>query len=481
MNRIRVAFPLSRGCRRVILLATAGLLWLSFAATAGAQSVSENANPSGFRAPEYGSHDYIQPDTVYVPASSIARPEDASKFAHTDYVIANPNREAVPSPSAKPNATAENPGSLACIYGLIKPYGGCTPQGGAGRHVVTGKGTGGWGAIALVDAFDNPNAATDYATFSKQYHLPTTGFTQAYANSTNAPGASCSGTPPTSTDWAVEESLDIEYAHAMAPDAQIILVEACSNSTADLLAAEDYATKLVAAAGGGDISNSWGGGESSGETSDDTHFFAQTPNLSIVYFASAGDNGCGAQWPSSSPWVVSAGGTTINRDPKTHKFLSESCWAGSGGGTSLDETYQTAFSGGFMGPWADYQYPIFGEAARATPDFAFEADPASGVNVFSQFGAGGWLVVGGTSVASPALAGLVNLAGNKLGSNFSTQGGVSGGFYNNQENNLLYSQLPAATYSKNFFDVTQGSNKCTVGPGWDYCTGVGTPRGLIGK
>jgi hypothetical protein len=106
MNRIRIAVPLSRGCRRAGWLAAAALFWLGFAAPAGAQGVSESANPSGFIAPEYGSHSYVQPDTVYVPASSVARPEDAGKFAHTDYVIANPNREAVPTATNKPDRPA---------------------------------------------------------------------------------------------------------------------------------------------------------------------------------------------------------------------------------------------------------------------------------------------------------------------------------------------------------------------------------------
>ncbi|HXZ89019.1 MAG TPA: hypothetical protein VEF07_10625, partial [Candidatus Binataceae bacterium] len=254
INRTLKNFPEKRRAFQVrckaISLAAAALFLLSFAALAGAQDVSDRANPSGFVAPEYGTHSYVQPDTVYVPETSIARPEDAGKFAHTDYVLANPDREAVPLSAPKPNPAFENPGSLACIYGLIKPYSGCTPQGGAGKHVVFNKKTpAGWGAIALVDAFDNPNAATDYATFSKQYHLPTTGFTVAYANSGNTGGAaSCGGTPPSNAGWALEESLDIEYAHAMAPTAQIILVEACSASLADLVAAENYATTLVTAA-----------------------------------------------------------------------------------------------------------------------------------------------------------------------------------------------------------------------------------------
>ena len=471
-------------CRQAVWLAIAALFSLTFVALAQAQSPTATENPpDSLLLQEFGARSYTPPANVYIPPSSVERPEDAGKFAHTDYVIASPTGDAVPA-SALPNPNGENPGSLSCVYGLIPHYNaGCTQAGGVGKHPPT---TGGWGAIALVDAFDNPNAATDYVTFAKKYGLPTTGFTKALANSVNAPGASCGGMPPTNAGWALEESLDIEYAHAMAPAAKIILVEACSNSFSDLLAAENYASQLVTAAGGGDISNSWGSGEFGGETSFDIFFHHNATGVTqqnIVYFASAGDSGCGAAYPSSSPWVVSAGGTAVNRD-LTHHFTGESCWAGSGGGTSSQETYATAYTGANTGPWANYQYPIFGQANRATPDLSFDADPATGVNVYSQFFAGStaaWLVLGGTSVASPALAGIVNLAKNKLGSYFLPPANPTGP-YNNEEDNLLYSQLPMATsYSKNFYDVISGSNGCSVVPSWDYCTGVGSPRGLLGK
>jgi subtilase family serine protease len=266
-------------------------------------------------------------------------------------------------------------------------------------------------------------------------------------------------------------------------NARIYLVEACSNSNANLLYAERVAAGLVAAAGGGDISNSWGGGEFKGETSDDFYFYYnynQYPKVSdITFFASAGDSGCSAAWPSSSPWVVSAGGTTVNRNSDGN-FTSESCWAGSGGGTSSQETWSNAFTSGNTGAWADYQYPIFGQSSRRTPDFSFDANPASGVIVYDAYN-GGFFVVGGTSVASPSLAGIVNNANNRLGSYFLPTANPSG-FFNNEENNLLYSQLPAVTaYSANFYDITTGSNGCFVGKSWDYCTGVGSPRGLLGK
>jgi subtilase family serine protease len=118
-------------------------------------------------------------------------------------------------------------------------------------------------------------------------------------------------------------------------------------------------------------------------------------------------------------------------------------------------------------------------ASRQTPDFAFDADPASGVNVYNGYN-GGWFVVGGTSVASPSLAGIVNLANNRLGSYFLPPVNPAG-YYTNEENNLLYAQLPARIGTVNFYDVKTGSNGCTVRANWDYCTGVGSPRGLLGK
>ena len=419
--------------------------------------------------------------TVITPDSSVVRPEDAGVRAHTNYLIFVPEGRQLSSPS--PDFTfAETLASMGCVYNVGPRYAGCNPSTGGTNHP-----NGGWGAIALVDAYDNPNAASDLAFFSSYWGLPAANFTKIYANSSfgticngpNCLSASCSGVPPGDTGWGVEEDLDIEWAHVMAPSAKIYLVEACSNSDNDLFYAEAVAGIKVLAAGGGDIANSWGGGEFSGETFYDS--FLGGPYSSywqrISYFASAGDSGLGAAYPSSSPWVISAGGTTVNRDASGN-FLSESCWAGSGGGTSSQELWQSPpnITNG-MGPWSDYQYELFGMGARATPDFSFNADPASGVYVYVTYGQGGWLVVGGTSVASPALAGVVNAANNRLG-----QAPTGGGYRFTAEDDLLYAQLLSNTaYKVNFYDVTTGSNGASAGPGWDYCTGVGTPRGKLGK
>ncbi len=414
--------------------------------------------------------------TVIVPESSVVRAEDAGVRAHTNLLIFVP--EGHPLASINPDDTfAETPASLGCVYQVGPIYSGCNPANGGTKHP-----TGGWGAIALVDAYNNPDAAPDLSTFSSHFGLPAATFTKVYANtsfgSLNGLTASCSGAPADNADWGLEEDLDIQWAHAMAPSAHIFLVEACSNSYTDLLFAEQVAGIKVTSAGGGDVSNSWGSGEFSTEVNEDKYFYRYYWQ-GTVYFASAGDSGWGATYPSSSPWIVSAGGTTVNRDPNGN-FLSESCWSGSGGGVSDYELWQNppSISNG-MGPWSDFQYELFGEGPRTTPDIAFDADPNSGVYVYDSYGYGGWVVVGGTSVASPSLAGIVNNANNQLG-----QASPGGSHYHTGENNLLYSQLNALTaYSTNFYDVTAGSNGSghNAGPGYDQCTGIGTPRGKLGK
>ena len=245
------------------------------------------------------------------------------------------------------------------------------------------------------------------------------------------------------------------------------------------------------------MSNSWGSGEFSGEgayNADFTVFGTGTDGYPIQAFASAGDDGCGAAYPSSNPWLISAGGTSIYRN-SNGTFASEGCWSGSGGGTSAEIVWapatatgneQPSFNNNDTGPWTDFQYPIFYEASRATPDFAFNSDPYSGVALYSSYAFGGWSCCwGGTSEASPSLAAIVDRSNNRLSSCF--YNGVDGYcYYTNQEDSLLYSQLPTATaYAVNFYDITPATgpntNGCTVASGWDYCTGVGSPRGILGK
>jgi hypothetical protein len=292
-----------------------------------------------------GAAPYVSPANVFVPESSRQQFGDEGRRAHTNYHVRNlkgvqpRSLEDLamnpPADNPEPNATfAEYPASLACLYGMGPGYVGCTPTNNSALNA-----RGGERAIAVVIAYDNPTVLSDLQTFSSYFGLPAPNFLKVYANG----NGSCV-TPPFNSGWALESALDTQWSHAMAPSAKIILVEACSNSYADLMYAEQIAEQRVLAYGGGQVTNSWSSGEFSTESTDwDWVFRANwAAGKPISFFFSAGDAGLGAQYPSSSPWVVSAGGTTINRDPNTLGFLSESCWAGSGGGTSAYETTAAA-------------------------------------------------------------------------------------------------------------------------------------------
>src|SRR5579864_5084076 len=436
---------------------------LSFALGAMAQEAPRASTgqalplPTTERTPQSGS--------LFTPASSKEQPAGR---VHTTYVLRSLDGNqpvVVHTPtslsSIAPSGTVEEavtPQSLGCIYVASPASAGCIPNYSSGSGGPTAAG---YGAIALVDAFDNPNAASDLAAFDSYWGLLPPTFVKVYANG----NGSCT-TPPADAGWSVESSMDIEYAHVFAPKAAIILVEACSSSWTDLLYAEQVAFNYIVAhyPAGGQVSNSWQGGEFSGQIADDSFFadfnynWADGYKTPILAFASSGDGGLGVGYPSTNPWLISAGGTSILRNSSTLKFSSESCWGGSGGGTSTVETYATSFTGGNTGPWANFQYQLFGQANRATPDMSFNADPASGAWIYSGYGLGGWGVVGGTSLSSPALAGIVNRMGNKLGSIYLTPVTSSVDWFSTLENNLLYAQLATAKMKSSFYDVKTGSN-----------------------
>lgn len=382
---------------------------------------------------------------VMSPASSIPRAGDKGVRAHTHLQVFIPE-DAVPlvgPPFA--GLGFETPASLACVYSLAPRTSSCNP------NVVTANPTGGFGAIAVVDAFHYPTALTDLQTFSTQFGLKAPNLTVVFASGTK-PAQDPSG------GWELEAALDLEWAHAMAPDAKLILVEARSNSLNDLLAAERVAGSLVARAGGGEVSNSWGSDEFAGETSFDSVF----TTAGVVYFASSGDQP-GVQYPAASPNVVAAGGTTTARNPATANFLSERAWDLAGSGLSAFEPRPV---------YQDIIQSIVG-SKRGVPDLSFDSNPVTGAWVFDSTpvqGAGsGWFIVGGTSLASPALAGIVNAAGNRLGSSAA-------------ELNLIYNNLAITT---DFNDINNGFCGPTAGfstkLGWDLCTGIGSVKSKTGK
>jgi subtilase family serine protease len=291
--------------------------------------------------------------------------------------------------------------------------------------------------IAIVDAYDDPTAEADLNTFSTGagFGLPACTTANGCFRKIDQNG----GTryPRADGGWALEISLDVQWAHAIAPGAKILLVEAASNSFTNLMAAEDYAKSHAQY-----VSNSWGGAEFSGEASYDGHF-AQ-PGVS--FFVAAGDNGTPAEYPSSSPNVISVGGTTLHFD-RSGAFTGETGWSSGGGGCSQYETAPAAQSG-FSGYG---NVPCLGN--RATPDVALDADPASGVSVYDSTktqGQTGWFVVGGTSASSPMMAARSAVAGAVVNSAY---------VYGN---------------SIGYRDITSGNNGAPCLVGFDLCTGRGS-------
>ncbi|MGZ4133155.1 MAG: S53 family peptidase [Actinomycetota bacterium] len=289
--------------------------------------------------------------------------------------------------------------------------------------------------VAIVDAYDLPTAEKDLNVFSSQFGLPACTTANGCFKKVNQTGGT--SYPRYNSGWGLEIALDIEWAHAIAPGAKILLVEAKTNSFTNLLAAEDYA-----AAHATYVSNSWGASEFSSEASYDSHF----TKSGVSFFVSAGDAGLPAQYPSSSPGVISVGGTTLHFD-SSGNVTSETGWSSGGGGCSTYETATSAQS--TLGGYAQVNC----NGKRGTPDLSLDADPNSGAAVYdsSRYNGGtGWYQVGGTSLSSPMAAGRAADTGAVVNSAY-----VYG-------NNIT------------FRDITSGNNGAPCLTGYDLCTGRGS-------
>ena len=299
--------------------------------------------------------------------------------------------------------------------------------------------------VAIVDAYNDPNAESDLGVYRSQFGIAACTTANGCFRKVNQSG----GTkyPRNNGGWAQEISLDLDMVSAVCPNCHILLVEASSNSFANLVAAVDEAAAL----GATEISNSYGGSEFSGETGDDSHF--NRPGIAIT--ASSGDGGYGVEYPAASQYVTAAGGTTLNHATNTRGW-TETAWSGSGSGCSAYEPQPT---------WQAANSNITSVCGRrAVADVSAVADPNTGVSVYDSFsyqGNSGWLVFGGTSVASPIIASVFALAG-----------GVA-----------TYSASYPYGNSSMLFDTTSGSNGscgnilCNATSGWDGPTGLGTPNG----
>jgi hypothetical protein len=386
--------------------------------------------------------------------------------------VAVPNLQATPvaAPADQAATPLAGPGGFAG-----GPYTPAQIQNAYGFNQLsqTGKGQ----TIAIVDAYDDPNIVKDLAYFdspSTGFNLPALTSSKTIGSSNNTPtptitkmnefgqviggsgGTGGTARPPrANSGWALEISLDVEWAHAIAPQANILLVEANSSYYSDLLQAVQTAVNQGASV----VSMSWGGGEFSGETSYDSTYFASLlkthPNVTFV--ASSGDTGGVVEWPAVSPYVLSVGGTNLQADANG-VYGSESAWTDGGGGVSAVES-QPSFQTGIV---------TQSSTKRTTPDVAYNADPNSGVYIWDSYpyyGQAGWWEIGGTSAGAPQWSGLLALA---------DQGRVdNSGKPLGQAQYAIYSD-----YKSNpgdFNDIATGSNGFAAGKGYDLATGLGTP------
>jgi hypothetical protein len=353
------------------------------------------------------------------------------------------------------SATAAHPTFVLGPLGGTGPAGGFTPaqmQAGYGFSSISFNGTAGTGSgetIAIVDAYNDPDAQSNLNTFDTEFNLAST--TVKVVNETG--GTNLPGTDPTG-GWELEESLDVQWAHAMAPGASILLVEASSANDSDLLTAVAYA-----AAHANVVSMSWGGSEFSGETSYDSDF--DQPGVAFV--ASSGDEGAPAEWPAASPNVLSVGGTDLTLS-SSNAWSSETGWSGSGGGPSAYES-QPSYQTGIVTQQS---------TARATPDVAYDADPSTGVSVYDSYPYEGetldWVEVGGTSAGAPNWSALLAIAdqGRALGVESALNSSSA-----QQVMDILYQN------TSDFHDITTGTStgdpEYSAGTGYDYVTGLGSP------
>jgi hypothetical protein len=388
-----------------------------------------------------------------------AAPSQAAP-AQAATVKAAPVKAAVSTVKYDNSCAAATPGHRTCFAlhrtditqpAGVKPLGispAATPSGFGptslqSAYALPGSTAGSGQTVAIVDAYNDPNAAADLATYRSQYGLSACTVANGCFRQVNQNGAT-SPLPTSDTGWAGEISLDIDMVSAICPNCNILLVEANSASDADLYAAVNRAVTM----GAKFVSNSWGGSEYSGQTADDESTFNH-PGVAIT--ASSGDDGYGASYPATSKYLTAVGGTHLTTASNTRGW-TETAWSDAGSGCSSYDAKPT------------WQTVTTSCTKRAESDVSAVGDPATGVAVYQTYGATGWQVYGGTSVSAPIIASVYALAGAPASTSYPAS--------------FPYS------HTANLNDVTSGSNGscgapiCTAGTSWDGPTGLGTPAGI---
>lgn len=303
--------------------------------------------------------------------------------------------------------------------------------------------------IAIVTAYDHPGIEDDLRAFSNTFGLPM----PPRLTRVNQFGGTT--LPRYDPQWALETALDVQWAHAIAPGANLLLVHANSARLSDMLTAVDYARHQPGVVA---VSMSWGTNEFSSQSLFNRYFTTPAGHVDgaglpggVTFVAASGDSGK-PSWPAASANVVAVGGSRLDIQGAGN-YVGEVAWRGSGGGVSRFEARP------------DYQAGVVDGQTRALPDVSYGADPATGFAVYATLpGLGqGWFQVGGTSAGAPQWAGLVALAAQ--GRNLQGRAALAGG------PGLLYT-LP----DEAFFDITLGANDHAAGAGFDLVTGRGSPR-----
>lgn len=299
--------------------------------------------------------------------------------------------------------------------------------------------TAGSGTIAIVDAYGYPTANADLQVYRTKYNLGECSTSNGCLTIVNETGGT--SLPATDTGWDQEQALDLDMVSAACPGCKILLVQATSASVADLATAVNTAARLGAKA----ISNSYGLTEQAGL--DDSAY--NHPGIAVT--VSSGDNGYGVQFPADSPYVTAVGGTSLTKT-STGRGWSETAWSGAGSGCSAY----------FAKPGWQHD-PLC--SRRMVADVSAVADPNTGALVYGPTSstAQGWMIIGGTSLSSPLIAGIYGLSSAPVN----------------------YGSNPYSAPAGSLNDVTSGNNGkrcqgtyfCTAVVGYDGPTGLGTPNG----
>ena len=344
-----------------------------------------------------------------------------------------------PAASASPPAGSTSPAQMRRFYSADNINFNGVPGDGRGM------------TIAVVDAYDLSTVWSDLQAFDSYYGLPNPASFQVLNQNGQAsplPSADAPG------GWGIESALDVEWAHSMAPLANIVLVEANSSFTSDLFNAVQTAANLPNVVA---VSMSFGTGEVSNESIWDSYFSTPSNHGGVTFLAATGDQGTPGTYPAFSPKVVAVGGTSITY-ASDGTYSTETAWSGTGGGTSVYEAKPA------------YQNGVQNSTFRTIPDVSLDAAPSTGVAIYDSYDLGAstpWGKYGGTSLATPMFSGLVAIA---------DQGRVSVG----QSRLDGATQVLPALYSMgatNYHDVVGGTslNGATAVAGYDLATGIGSP------